>query len=309
MNRIETIASPTASLVLVAFVDDPEIDEWLRTRLDLFCSKHPTNVVILDATRAHAQGVDESHWKTIGVSDIDVLDLSQLVRSLAPHGMHLSLLWSAQHVNDARFIELAEESDSVLVDSSRSAGNLDELRRLVGYLAGRDERSIQDLTYLRLVHWQEMIASFFDERIHLDGIDSITSVDILAGSDAQAYYLLGWLSQRLDWTAGEPGVLTNRLGNPVRYSIRREGSPQSVRRLMLTSPTHTFNARLSGRDEHLVLLEITGKHARATRAEHLVDLDIIALFERAFLLRETAPLFHATLEQTAQLLGSGNKSS
>ncbi len=282
------VAPRTTSIVLVAFVDDAEIERWLHERLEAFATKHPARIILLDASWNATADRDEDLWSIRGVRDVDVLDLCALVRELAPYGRHLSLLWAARSISDPRFIELADEADSILLDSSRSVTDISDLSALIAYIRDHDERLVHDLAYLRLHPWQEMIASCFDERVHLDLIDSVTTIEITAGSDAESWYLLAWIC--------------DRIGHRIPHRFYREGTARRVRSVALVAPHARFCAELIEGEE--VRISITGSQPRAPRTERLNDVDILALLERAILAKESDPLFHPTLRELGSLLAA-----
>ena len=284
---MDTRVTPrTSTIALVAFVDDVQSEQWLHERLEAFASKHPARIILLNASVDAAIDSDEDLWSIRGVRDVDLLDLSSYVRELAPYGRHLGLLWAARTISDPRFIELAEDADSILLDSSRSVADASELRALVDYAHDRGESSVHDLAYLRLHPWQEAIASCFDERVHLDLLDSIESVRIVAGSEAESWYLAGWLA--------------DRIGRTVSHEFIREGDPRRVLSVTMKSPHALFTAELIGSDE--IRVTINGIHPRTPRTERMRDVDILALLEHATLARESDPLFHPTLRGLHKML-------
>lgn len=263
-------AAKAATMTFVVYVDDASIVQEAQQRAEALIGKHPARLVMVDASASHATPQElqsTTHAKI--VPDVPTV-----------------LFWAGKEsVRDPNFFALNELADILVLDSSRGSGDIESLRQLIEYFAQGRRSKVQDLAYLRLAPWQEMIATFFDDDELAPDLAKIESVEIAAGSPAEQYYLLGWLASRLNW---KPGA--------VKYALRTQGKPRRIYDVALTSANSTYRACLEEGQGRVVCLTVEGANARERHCETLHDVSIVALVEQAILRPGTSDVFRATLD-------------
>jgi glucose-6-phosphate dehydrogenase assembly protein OpcA len=278
-----------ATMGLLVFAEEEPLARWARERAHLLAQRHASRVVVLDP----ADTAEHMH---------------ALASSMLPPGVPRILLWVAPRTqSDERFLRLAPEMRTVLLDSSRARDDDAALRDLAAYLSRHpQDLAIHDLAYLRLVPWQEVVADFFDERAFVEDLFELRHVTIASGSDAEGYYFLGWLASRLEWEPyGERAFRHRRRGaRTITYDIVREGQPRRVRSITLESRSTRFQASLCDSDSAAVSLDVTGAKQRPSRVAPLHDVDIASLIERAILHHQPDPVFREALAVAGKLLGA-----
>jgi glucose-6-phosphate dehydrogenase assembly protein OpcA len=296
-----------ATMGMLVFVDDKPLTQWARERVAAIAHQYAGRVIVFNAceTENAPAATDESDWIEFGVRDCSVDRMHGLAEEFLPTGVPRVLLWVASKTqSDERFVTLAPEMHSILLDSSRTSESADSLRDLVSYSSAHDARIVHDFAYLRLAPWQEIVADFFDEPTFVDDLFDLRRITIASGSDAESYYLLGWLASRLDW---EPTVERQfrhrRAGQSIDYAIEREGSARRVRRVTLESSGTRFEAALCEKDSAAVSLEVSGAKKRPDRVAPLHDVDVTSLVERAILHEQGDPVFFDSLTMAGKLLG------
>lgn len=294
----------TATLTLLAYTDERQIVSIIRERAEAILHRHPARVVLLDATREPGDERKASlEWIDIGVRDVSVAEVASAAHAFTLQDVPTVLVWAARETTrNPAFAALNQVSNSLVVDSSRMGSDATGLRELTAYFSQERRYAVQDLAYLRLAPWQEMIADFFDENDLAGDLASLQSVEVVAGSQAEAFYLLGWLASRLGWKAALPGSFASPSGAPVAYSISMEGDPRRVRSVELRSKENTFRAALDESSDETVCLTVEGAKARPKHCEPLHDISNVALIERAILMPQTSDVFRATLEAVRELL-------
>lgn len=297
-----------ATMTLFVFVEDSTFIDWARERARLFAQRHASRVLVLNASsasEASAQVLDRE-WVELGVQDSTPEQLHSLAAPLLTPGVPHILLWVApQTASDDRFGVLAPEMQTILLDSSRVRDDASALRDLAAFHKGQPRNgAIHDLAYLRLTPWQEVVADFFDERDFIEDLFDLQRVTVACGSDAEGYYLLGWLASRLDWECAAGCTFTHRrTGRSIDCAIEREGQPRRVKRVTLESHATRFCAELRDTDGAVVSLEVSGSKQRPSRVAPLHDVDIASLLERAILREQADPIFRDALDVAACLLG------
>ncbi len=293
----------TATLTLLAYTDDQKIVSIIRERAEAILQRHPARVVLLDATREPGAHKASLEWIDVGVRDVSVSEVASVAHAFTLQDVPTVLVWAAHETTrNPAFTALNQLSNSLVLDSSRTGGDANGLRGLTDYFSQERRYAVQDLAYLRLAPWQEMIADFFDENELAGDLASLQSVKIVAGSQAEALYLLGWLASRLGWKVASPGSFASPSGAPVAYSISMEGNPRRVRSVELASKENVFRAALDESSDETVCLTVEGAKARPARCEPLHDISNVALIERAILMPQTSDVFRATLEAVRELL-------
>ncbi|MGZ3496207.1 MAG: glucose-6-phosphate dehydrogenase assembly protein OpcA [Vulcanimicrobiaceae bacterium] len=313
-DRKERPGASATSLNLVAFVEDARLLEWIRERMNTIAQKHPSRTLLLDATHPESSHAVHSTAKEVndtvltqneeiflGVKDVSAEDLSSIVRALTVPNVKTVLAWAGSHITgDSRFRELTEIADSLVLDCSRADATAGSLRELMDWMASGKHPAVRDLAYMRLEPWQDMIAQFFDEAELASELPSISRVAVTAGSDAEAYYLIGWLASRLQWQPCAAHEFCNPQGQIIRVAFERQGEPRRVRRIVLESEHSTFTAALQ--EEPIVCLTIEGQKARPQRCAPLHDVDVVSLIEKAILMPQGGELFRESLEMARALL-------
>ncbi|HUY41060.1 MAG TPA: OpcA/G6PD domain-containing protein [Candidatus Dormibacteraeota bacterium] len=296
-----------ATMTLLVFVEDPQLVPWVRERAQRLARRHASRVVLLNAglAQSHPQQTDGAEWTEVGVQGASAENIHVLASRLLPPAVPRILLWAApQTASDERFVRLAPEMRTTLLDSSRARDDDAALRDLVAFCGENcGAESIHDLAYLRLAPWQEVVADFFDERAFVEDLFDLRRVTIASGSDAEGYYLLGWLASRLSWTPdGNRTFRQKRRARGIAYAIVREGQPRRVKRITLESGTTRFQAQLC--DTDAVSLEVSGTKQRPPRVAPLHGVDVASLIERAILHEQRDPVFRESLDVAGHLLAA-----
>jgi glucose-6-phosphate dehydrogenase assembly protein OpcA len=325
LNRTYDDGVPDAAartMTFIAYTGDPAIITWMRERMRTILEKRPSRLVLLDGTRdprAHeVERIADAEWILLGTRGLEPEALRSIVHAFTITDVPVILLWGGERlIGDPYFLALNETVDSLVLDSSRitstsvahaSTANASttKLRELIAYF-GQDRRyAVQDMAYLRLAPWQEMIANFFDDRELIDDLFALRNVDIVAGSQAEAYYFLGWLASRLEWSPCGPKEFCNRFGSSITCSVTLHGEPRRIYSITLHSGNATgtetiFCAELQ-EDGQTVSLTVAGGKTRPQRHEPLHDIDVVALLDRAILEPKTSDTYRATLEMAGEIL-------
>lgn len=315
-GRKERAGISATTVNLVAFVEDPLLIGWISERVATLAERHRCRGILLDASRESAERavritskelddtvVIQTEQIVLGVRSLGAEELASVVHALRVPSVPAVLLWAGTHLaRDSRFAALARATDSLIVDSSRADARAQVLCELLEFSGTDPRRSVRDLAFMRLLPWQDMIAQFFDEGALAAELSSISRVEIAAGSQAEAYYLAGWLSSRLGWKPLGPHAFASEAGQPIAFVYAREGDPRRVRRVVLTTPRSTFTAALQADAEDVVLLTVSGAATRPQRCAPLHDVDVVSLLERAILAPQSGEVFWRSLEAACAIL-------
>jgi glucose-6-phosphate dehydrogenase assembly protein OpcA len=304
----------TSTLTLLAYCDDSAILEWMRERARAIGQMHPARIVMLDATAAPSLHETEtftsaSHiacgeWIDVGIRGISPASLAAIARALTVRDVPSVLAWGGREMlTDPAFLALNACADSLILDSSRVGSDLVALRELTEYFSSARRLAVQDLAYQRLAPWQETIALFFDDSDLALELHELRRVGVTAGSQAEAYYLLGWLASRLGWKVDGPGKFVGIGGEPIAYSVAMQGEPRRVRSVELGASDETvFRVALDENDDTLVCMSVDGPKKRRPHCEPIHDVSIVALIEHAILWPDTSEVFRSTIEATRSIL-------
>lgn len=294
-----------ATMTFVVYYDEPAIASFLRERITQIAAKHPSRVIVLDGC-ASPQPVPVPSKPTdlveLGVRDATPRDIDAQVASFQLSDAPLVLAWIAPLSGDQRFTTLAARATTAIVSTSAIASDDSALRDLVAFSRAHPQAAVHDIAYLRLGTWQETISEFFDATNLAHELHDIRSVDVVAGSDAEALYLVGWLASRLSWKPCDHNRFCNALGESIDVTIQREGTARRVSRIVLASSSTTFTAEVHAQDENAIVARVGGTHANASRTLPVTKVDIASLVERAVLHPKADPLFTHTLAAVGQLL-------
>jgi glucose-6-phosphate dehydrogenase assembly protein OpcA len=305
-RRLDSGSMNALTMTLAVFLDD-DAATWVRDRAHALAGKHPSRVVLFDATKdQNERSIEPSHarseWIEIGVANADAGELLAALSLLELHDAPVILLWLAQTFsNDARFLALAQRARATICSSSIIRSDTGALRDLVDFVEHHPRITIQDVAYLRLGTWQELIAGFFDEPECRGELEMLRSVEVTAGSDAEMYYLLGWLASRLEWTISRAGSFTTSSGT-VRYTMTREGPPRRLSQIVMRSDRATFTARVHPDDETTIVLDVSGQTACGSRCTPVHTMDLASLIERAILGASNDAVFIESLNMAKHLM-------
>jgi len=146
------------------------------------------------------------------------------------------------------------------------------------------------------------LAQFFDDAELADDLCNIVEVDVTSGSDAESYYLVGWLGSRLEWRPCDKDAFCNRTGDRVTISISRSGPPRRVIRVALRSKGTTYAAEIERDADDLACLSTDGKLKRPKRCAPLHGVEVVTLIERAILARSRDENYTQALATARALL-------
>jgi glucose-6-phosphate dehydrogenase assembly protein OpcA len=306
LNRRSTSAS---TMTLVSFIEDSDLSEVVRERTRALADKHPSRAIILDASQPLGTyrtdgSVERGEWIEVGVKGADAAHLASIARALALGEAPLVVHWAANGVgSDERFIALADRARVIVCNSSLVEPGTGTLRELGSYAKEHPAAHLHDLAFLRLAPWQECIASFFDDVAAAEDLLHLDRVAIACGTDAEAYYLLGWLGSRLGWSPRERGRFDNRFGDPISYRIERAGEPRRPGHVSLANNASCFTVELVTSDGTQMLeTRVTGQRARPARRTPINGIDVPTMIERAILLLgQRNDVFHDSLQSVAAI--------
>jgi glucose-6-phosphate dehydrogenase assembly protein OpcA len=304
--RTDAQSMKASTMTLAIFLDD-DAAHWIRDRAHALAEKYPSRVVLFDATKTENENVVEpalarSEWIEIGARDADAEDLSAALLQLELPEAPVVLLWLAQTFTaDTRFLALAQRARATICSSSAVRSDPVPLRDLTVFVERHPEIVINDVAYLRLGTWRELIAEFFDEPECLRELQALRSVEVTAGSDAEMYYLLGWLASRLAWTPAQAGVFGTSWGD-VQFAMLRDGPPRRISKVVLRSDGVTFTASVHPTDAGTICLDVSGPTGCGSRCTPLHTMDLASLIERAILNRSHDQVFIESLAMARAII-------
>ena len=305
-GRHDPGAMKTATMTFVIFFGDGEGADWVRGRAHALAQKHPSRVVVFDANKSEGERVIEppsrSEWVEIGVAHASPSELEAALTMLELPEAPVVLLWIAQALSaDERFLTLARRATTTICSTSVARTDERPLRDLTEFVERHPEILIQDVAYLRLVAWQELIAEFFDEPDCRAELDLVRKVEVTAGSDAEMYYLLGWLASRLAWTPLDGSTFSAKSGT-VRFSMIRDGPARRLSKVVLATEHASFCASVHPQDQDAICLDVTGSAACPSRCAPLHTVDLASLVERAILARTRDEVFIESLTMAKHII-------
>jgi len=293
-----TVATASTTTVnLIAFAEDPATVPRLRDRFSTFAQKHSCRAIFLDATRP----ASEPEANEMGVAGMPAEKLRSLVHDLLAGGVGSALFWAGRDLSDPRFEALASLGSTVVVDSSRAGDGKASIQKLAEIGASTD-RFVRDLSYLRLLPWQDMVAQFFDDEDLARELPRIAAVEVVSGSEPEAYYVAGWLASRLRWKPCGRNELCNDAGDVIKVTIERRGDPRRVLSVILRSENCTFGAEVDANSPEIVCLTVSGKPKRDRRCAPLHDVDLVSLVEQAMFVPHNDPVFAEALQMARAIL-------
>ena len=251
--------------------------------------------------------VQDGRLDRAGRQDSDAATLRSAVAALRLPEAPLVLLWIAtghraptrasrcsRTPADGRLQQLAARRWR----ARRSASSFDYVRGVIR------KCPCADIAYLRLAPWQESIAIFFDgKERRFANCSTCAASRSPADRAAEAYYLLGWLASRLEWTACVARPVLNRLGNQIDFAIAREGEPRRIRRVALHSSQ--IELRRRARSRRSAKRSASASRAPAQHPDRfhpITNLDIASLIERAILTARNDRIFYDSLLAAGDVL-------
>jgi glucose-6-phosphate dehydrogenase assembly protein OpcA len=308
-HRLNRRSTSTSTMTFVTFIEEPGISEVVRERTRALADKHPSRTIILDAslplgTHRTDGSVERGEWIEVGVKGAGAAQLASIARALAVGEAPLVVHWAADGVgSDERFVALAELARVLVCNSSLVEPGTGTLRELGGYAKEHPAAHLHDLAFLRLAPWQECIASFFDDVEAAEDLLHLEHVAIACGTDAESYYLLGWLGSRLGWAPRERGRFDNRFGDPISYRIERVGEARRPGHVSLSSKSSRFVVELvASEGTQMLETRVTGERARPARRTAINGIDVPSMIERAILmLGQRNDVFHDSLQSVAAI--------
>ncbi len=295
-----------ATMTIVVFFEDAAIGELARDRIRTLASKHPSRVIVLDGTQdADVHRVEAADWVELGAKASGSEVLRSAISLLRLPDAPVVLLWIASGIgDDPRFAMLSEHVETVVYNSSLLDAGHGALCELVEYVDQHPQLPVADIAYLRLAPWQESVAIFFDGK-EMSELSKLERVEIGCGSEPEAFYLLGWLASRLQWTPSAPSTLLSRFGGKIEFAIEREGEPRRVQRVALSTARSTFVAQADTQAE-MIRLSVTGSSQHPQRYRPINNPGIAALVERAILWGHDDRIFHDSLGAAGAILAHVN---
>ncbi len=309
LNQARNNNGPNAAtMTFVVYFEDASIADWIRERTRLVIAQHPARVIVLDGSQTpESQRIDtlamQAEWIEIGVRGTSGTDLENAVAELALAEAPIVLAWIASRITaDDRFPTLARRVQTVICNSSVMDCGTAPQRDLIAFMEQHPEIHVQDLAYLRIAGWQDVIAQFFDERETMDDLFHLHRVEIACGSEAEAYYFLGWLASRLEWQPCQGNTMCNRDGETITFNIIREGPPRRLQRVTASSDGTTFSAQVLEGDSNVMCLEATGEHAKDRRCAPVFGMELASLVQRAILQKQRDRVFQETTAMVKQII-------
>jgi glucose-6-phosphate dehydrogenase assembly protein OpcA len=308
-------AASVATMNFIVFVDDPAHREWVLERALVVVEKHPARLIVLDSTDA-TSGVDVATTSqtrggalvinervNIGVKPLDHGTIISLIAELSVPEIPVILWWSGARLLQSRtFSGLAQQAQTVLVDSSGKARGAETIHELGEFLTRFASVRLQDLAFMRLAPWQDMIAQFFDDPALREDLFSISGIEIESGSEAEALYLAGWLGSRLSWEPAGQDAFRDRNGKTIPFTKIGKGDQRRVLSVVLRAGDSTYSAKLSNNDDSVVCLSVEGAKAKPKWHVPLQNITNTALIERAIIENVRDQIFETSLLTVREFL-------
>jgi len=280
----------------IVWIDRESNRDWVIQRAVKISEKHPSRTIILDASPgrvgAHVRPLDpndpthQSTFIDIGVADIAPRDACELATSLEAPDVLTVLCWSAESLGEDTAFRCFFEHGSrpvAVVDSSLGVRDATTILELAQFYKDHSDVSLRDLAWMRLHLWQDIIAHFFDDPALREELFSIQKLRIVAGSDAEALYLGGWLASRLGWSAKGHDEFADRNGHRIAFEHERGGQARRVYSVALTTASSVYQGSVDEGDASVVRVWVEGANARPVRLVPVGAIDTASLVERAAL--------------------------
>ena len=303
------------TLNLIVYIDEDTMQDRALMRTEQLAQKYPARVIVLNALRDPGYEVSSSVEQVgessrvkaerveMGIAGMSPQAICNYVNTLRIVEIPNVLLWTSSNVaSEFLFDDIIKMVDTVIVDSSGIAPDEFAISELAEF-AGREQSSVylRDLAFMRLAPWQDMVAQFFDDAQFVAELSKIDRVEIVAGSAAEAYYLVAWLGSRLHWTPCGRFELCGPGDHRISIIVKIEGEARRVRRVALSTNDATFVAELTDSPD-TVCLSVKGRDGGPDRCSPLHHVDNLSLLERAFLIPAHDALFEESLLVLSKLL-------
>ncbi len=306
------IAVSATTLNFVAFLEDPELRDWIASQADELVRRHASRTVVLDACASgNVSGITSSRTPVgeqtecenlrVGAADLEASALRSIVCDLLVPNVRTALLWAGARLADERLRALGTLSEVVVVDSSHRRTDEGALRELSATADERLEPLLRDLAYMRLEGWQDLVALFFDDPQLAGELSTISRVRVKAGSLAEAYYLIAWLASRLEWRARGKNAFSNQNGGAIHVEIEQQQAA-GISGIELDSQNCRFRVCLDDDTPELACLSVTGSKHRVKRCAPLRHEASAALLHRAVLRPERGDVFEDVFRMVRSLL-------
>jgi glucose-6-phosphate dehydrogenase assembly protein OpcA len=280
----------------IVWIDRESNRDWVLQRAIKISEKHPSRTIILDASPgrfgAHVRPLDpndpsqQSAFIDIGVAGISPQEACSLATSLVVPDVLTVLCWGAETLDENtafRCFFAGGEMPVAVVDSSLGVRDAATILELAKFYQEHPGVSLRDLAWMRLHLWQDIIAHFFDDPALREELFSIRKLRIVAGSDAEALYLGGWLASRLGWSAAARNEFADRNGHRIEFEYERGGQARRVYNVALTTATSVYQGSVDEDDASIVRVWVEGANAREERLVPVKAIDTASLVERAAL--------------------------
>ncbi len=294
----------TTMMNLIVFNNEPEREEWVAQRVEGVASKYPTRIILLDGTtlgdpmtasvQPQIGGGAQSEIVRFGIVDCAPQTVRSLLDALTIPDVPEVLWWNGSTIGvEQLFEELARYAVPAIVDSSGSSSDLENLRELIDLADALGSRPPIDLAYLRIRPVQEVLAGFFDDATHRKTLTTIASLEIDAGSFAEAIYVRAWL-----------GRVLHRSFEGEAFRFTRTGQVRRVARCSVAGAECSYEFAF---DEPAHCAHVTARLAGRTQTSSLpfVPLDTMSLVEKALLSGRIDPHYREILGIVASQLGAG----
>jgi glucose-6-phosphate dehydrogenase assembly protein OpcA len=297
-----------ATMNLVVFVDDVDYRDWVLQHAQSVAEKHPSRLVIIDRTRFADVGLLAREGAIcvervdLAIGGLEPPVIRAIVHDLTAPGIPTVFWWSSSRVLADRVLNaLAGFATTLVVDSSGSVSGEETIHELAAFLGHDDTLVVRDLAFMRLAPWQDMIAQFFDDRSLFDDLFSLTRLEIVAGSEAEALYLAGWLGSRLSWKAADAHTFLAPDGHTIGFAREARGGRRRVLRVTLASADSTYSAELTD-DANVARLTVDGVKAKPSWCVPLQNIDNLSLIERSMLMAGHDQIFETSLQTVGDML-------
>jgi hypothetical protein len=301
----------------IVWIDRESNRDWVIQRAIKISEKHPSRTIILDASPgrigAHVRPLDpndptrQSTFIDIGVADISAQDACDLATSLAVPDVLTVLCWSAESLGQDTAFRCFFAGGSLpvaVVDSSLGVRDATTILEVAQFYKEHSDVSLRDLAWMRLHLWQDIIAHFFDDPALREELFAIEQLRIVAGSEAEALYLGGWLASRLGWAATAHDEFSDRNGKRIVFERERGGQARRVYSVALTTATSVYQGSVDESDASVVRVWVEGANARPVRLVPVQAIDTASLVERAALEDGgTDEIFETALRMVQTLIG------
>jgi glucose-6-phosphate dehydrogenase assembly protein OpcA len=222
------VRTRTSVLTLVVIAPRPETAERALAAIGALRQRHPSRAIVVSPGDFDGPSTTDAHiyaeCKLSAHSSAEVCTEQILIKAGGELAQHLARVVSPMLIHDLpvvlwwpddppfgslQFKQVIGICDRLLVDS----GNFrdDGSRRLTGLAAVVSEGvTVNDIGWLRLTLWRELLAGLFDHPLLVRELDHIRSLRIDVARPSQTFRLAkaglfsGWLAAMLDWEVARP---------------------------------------------------------------------------------------------------------